>query len=93
MPPSVEKNPEVTLRYFAWVREKIGRSEEHLSLPDSLVTVSDVIAWLRTRGEEYDAAFQKPDAIRVAIDRTHVKADAPVAGAREIGFFPPVTGG
>lgn len=93
MPPSVEKNLEVTLRYFAWVRERTGRSEERVSLPASLVTVSDVIAWLRTRGEEYEAAFRKPDAIRVAIDRTHVKAEAPVAGAREIGFFPPVTGG
>ena len=84
---------EVTLRYFAWVREKIGRSEERLHLPRDLATPADVIAWLRTRGPEYDAAFQKPEAIRVALDHVHVKATAPLGAAREIGFFPPVTGG
>lgn len=93
MPSSADETREVTLRYFAWVRERTGRSEERASLPASLVTAADVIAWLRARGAEYEAAFQHPDAIRIALDRVHVKPDAPIAGVREIGFFPPVTGG
>ena len=49
--------------------------------------------WLSGRGEEYAYAFENPRVVRAAIDRTHVKAEAPIAGAREIAFFPPMTGG
>jgi molybdopterin synthase sulfur carrier subunit len=51
------------------------------------------MAWLAGRGEEYAHAFANPRVVRVAIDRTHVKSEAPIAGAREIAFFPPMTGG
>jgi sulfur-carrier protein len=88
---SIEMN--VTLRYFAWVREKAGRAEERVDLPPETATVGDVIAWLKTRGPEYAEAFAKSEVIRAAIDQAHVKHSAPVAGAREIAFFPPVTGG
>jgi sulfur-carrier protein len=83
----------VTLRYFAWVREKAGLAEERVALPAEVATVADVIGWLKTRGPEYAAAFERGEVIRAAIDQTHVKHTAPVAGAREIAFFPPVTGG
>lgn len=83
----------VKLLYFAWVREKAGRAEEIVELPSEARTVSDVIAWLKTRGPEFAAAFERGDVIRAAIDQSHVKHSAPVAGAREIAFFPPVTGG
>jgi molybdopterin synthase sulfur carrier subunit len=83
----------VTLRYFAWVREKAGLAEESVDLPPQTETVGDVIRWLKTRGPEYAAAFERDTVIRAAIDQTHVKHNAPVAGAREIAFFPPVTGG
>lgn len=83
----------VTLLYFAWVREKIGRAREEVELPATLKTVADLIAWLRARGPEYDNAFARPDVIRSAINQTHVKQSAPLTGAREIAFFPPVTGG
>ncbi|MBV8567440.1 MAG: molybdopterin converting factor subunit 1 [Methylobacteriaceae bacterium] len=79
--------------YFAWVRERIGRTEEALTPPNTVRTVSDLIAWLAGRGEEYAYAFENPRIIRTAIDRAHVKHDAPIAGAREIAFFPPMTGG
>ncbi len=79
--------------YFAWVRERIGRTEEEISPPDSVTTVGDLIGWLTGRGEEYAYAFEKPAVIRAAIDKAHVKHDAPIAGAREIAFFPPMTGG
>ena len=83
----------ITLRYFAWVREKAGLAEERVDLPPEAVTVGDVIRWLKTRGPEFAAAFERDAVIRAAIDQTHVKHSAPVAGARELAFFPPVTGG
>jgi molybdopterin synthase sulfur carrier subunit len=83
----------VTLRYFAWVRERIGKTDEVVELPAELRTVGDVVAWLSRRGEEYAHAFENPKVVRAAIDRTHVRPDAAVAGAREIAFFPPMTGG
>ncbi len=83
----------VTLRYFAWVRERIGKTEEVVDLPAGIRTIGDVVAWLAGRGEEYAYAFENPKVVRAAIDRAHVRADAVVAGAREIAFFPPMTGG
>ena len=81
------------LRYFAWVRERIGKPEEEVELPTGIATVADLVAWLSRRGEEYAHAFENPTVVRAAIDQAHVKADAPIAGAREIAFFPPMTGG
>ncbi|HXF53680.1 MAG TPA: molybdopterin converting factor subunit 1 [Hyphomicrobiaceae bacterium] len=83
----------VKLCYFAWVRERVGKGEEVVELPEGIGSVADLVAWLRSRGPEYAAAFQRADVIRAAIDRTHVKPTAAIAGAREIAFFPPVTGG
>lgn len=81
------------LVYFAWVRERIGRAEEEVSLPPDVRTVADLANWLRARGEEYAYAFENPAVVRAAIDRRHVRPDAAIAGAREIAFFPPMTGG
>ncbi|MCA3563319.1 MAG: molybdopterin converting factor subunit 1 [Methylocystis sp.] len=83
----------VKLVYFAWVRERVGKPEESVDLPASVTTIADLIVWLAGRGEEYAYAFENGPLIRAAIDRTHVKHDASVAGAREIAFFPPMTGG
>jgi len=83
----------VTLRYFAWVRERVGKTEEVVDLPAGIRTVADLVAWLAGRGEEYAHAFENPKVVRAAIDRAHVRADATVVGAREIAFFPPMTGG
>jgi sulfur-carrier protein len=79
--------------YFAWVRERIGKADEELAPPHSVATVAELIKWLTERGEEYAHAFENPKIIRAAIDRAHVRSDAPIAGAREIAFFPPMTGG
>ena len=81
------------LVYFAWVRERIGRSEEDAVLPAEVVTVADLLAWLKGRGDGYAAALQYPNAIRVAINQEHVSHREPIAGAREIALFPPMTGG
>ena len=81
------------IRYFAWVRERIGKPEEEIEPPAGIATVGDLVAWLARRGEEYAHAFENPKVIRAAIDRSHVRPDAAIAGAKEIAFFPPMTGG
>ncbi len=81
------------LVYFAWVRERIGLSDEEVKLPAGVVTVADLLYWLKARGGNYDAALQAPEIIRVAIDHEHSDHSEPVAGAREIALFPPMTGG
>jgi molybdopterin synthase sulfur carrier subunit len=83
----------VKLRYFAWVRERVGKPEEEVELPASVATIAELMKWLSGRGEEYAHAFEDPKVVRAAIDRAHVKGDAAIAGAREIAFFPPMTGG
>ena len=81
------------VKYFAWVRERIGIAEEMIEPPAGVRTVDDLIGWLSKRGETYAHAFEKPKVIRAAIDHTHVKPDTAISGAREIAFFPPMTGG
>ena len=83
----------VRLVYFAWVRERIGKPDETLDLPGDIRTVADLLAWLPTLGEGYEAALAVPKAIRVALDQEHVRHDEPIGGAREIALFPPMTGG
>jgi molybdopterin synthase sulfur carrier subunit len=81
------------VKYFAWVRERIGKAEETIEPPADVRTVSELIAWLSNQGEGYAYAFEKPKVIRTAIDHTHAQPDAIIGGAREIAFFPPMTGG
>jgi sulfur-carrier protein len=81
------------VKYFAWVRERIGKSEEMVEPPASVRTIEELMAWLARRGETYAHAFEQPKVIRAAIDHAHVRPDATIAGAHEIAFFPPMTGG
>ena len=79
--------------YFAWVKEKAGIAAEDIDPPKSVTTIAELIDWLKARGPEFANAFAKSEVIRAAIDRSHVRHDAKIVGAREIAFFPPVTGG
>jgi molybdopterin synthase sulfur carrier subunit len=81
------------LVYFAWVRERVGKTDEDVEVPESIGTVADLVRWLKGRGEEYGYAFENEGVVRAAIDHVHVKPEASIAGAREIAFFPPMTGG
>ena len=81
------------LVYFAWVRERVGRPEEVAEVPGHVATVGELVQWLKGRGEEYAYAFENEGVVRAAVDRVHAKPDAPLAGAREVAFFPPMTGG
>lgn len=83
----------VRLVYFAWVRERIGLPHEDVSVPGHVTSIAGLIAWQATRGEEYAHAFEAAASIRAAIDKMHVRHEALIAGAREIAFFPPMTGG
>ncbi|SCX35042.1 molybdopterin converting factor subunit 1 [Agrobacterium rosae] len=83
----------VHIVYFAWVRERMGKSEEDIDLPADVTTARQLITYLTTLGEEYEAAFEFPDVIRVAVNQEHIDHDESIVGAREIGIFPPMTGG
>jgi sulfur-carrier protein len=83
----------VNLLYFAWLRQKIGRSEEQLDLPDDVTTVGALASHLARRGGGYAQAFADTARLRAAVNREHVPFDAPVADGDEVAFFPPVTGG
>lgn len=79
--------------YFAWVRERIGKAEEEIDPPPAVATIADLAMWLAARGEGYAYAFEKPATIRAALDHVHARPEARIAGAREVAFFPPMTGG
>ena len=83
----------VNLVYFAWVRERMGMAEEMVELPPSVLTIADLALWLAGRDEAAALAFANPDVVRAAIDKHHVSPQTPLKGAREIAFFPPMTGG
>lgn len=79
--------------YFAWVRERIGVAEETVVPPAEVDTVAALIGWLAARSERHAAALGDPDRLRAARDEEFVPLHTPIAGAREIAIFPPVTGG
>ena len=81
----------MTLLYFAWVRQKIGKSEEQLALPAT--DVASLIAHLKTLGPNYADAFADLSRIRVAVNQRHAGLDVKVGPGDEVAFFPPVTGG
>jgi len=79
--------------YFAWVREKVGLSGEDVSPDIPVDTVTDLVEWLKTRGDNYARAFADPALVRVAVNQDYVDPDAAVGQNDEVAFFPPVTGG
>ncbi|OYW52298.1 MAG: molybdopterin converting factor subunit 1 [Rhodobacterales bacterium 32-66-7] len=81
----------IDVLYFAWLRERIGLPREQITT--QAATVADLVAELRRREERYAAAFADTSALRVALDQTLADFDAPLAGVREVAFFPPMTGG
>ncbi len=81
----------IDVLYFAWVRERIGVPRERLET--GAATVADLVEELRSREDRYAAAFADLSALRVALDQELASFDAPLAGVREVAFFPPMTGG
>jgi molybdopterin synthase sulfur carrier subunit len=83
----------VKILYFAWIKEKVGMDHEDVDLPDTVLTVLDLIHWLETRSDGFKDAFLEKVFIRAAIDDYHSDLDTAIKGAKEIAFFPPITGG
>jgi molybdopterin synthase sulfur carrier subunit len=81
------------IAYFAWVRERMGLAEEVVELPAEVADVGALVHWLGARDERGGLAFAEPHRIRAAVDGVMMGPDAPLAGAREVALFPPVTGG
>lgn len=81
----------IDVLYFAWVRERIGLPRERIET--SAATVAELVQELRAREPRYEAAFADLTALRVALDQELAGFDAPLAGVREVAFFPPMTGG
>jgi molybdopterin synthase sulfur carrier subunit len=81
----------IDVLYFAWVRERIGTGRERVET--EAATVAELVEELRAREERYALAFADTSALRVAVDQDLAEFDAPLAGAREVAFFPPMTGG
>ena len=86
-------NADVKILYFSWIRERIGLSDETIALPASVETVGQFLLWQRGRNDQFEAAFEFPDIIRVAVDQEHADHGDAIGSPREIAVFPPMTGG
>ena len=83
----------MTLLYFSWVRQKLGKGQEEFCLPEGCETVADLVCYLEKQSPAYADVFAQRDRLRTAVNQTHVPFDAPVGPDDEVAFFPPVTGG
>ena len=81
------------LLYFAWLRAKIGTSEEMVDLPADVTTVGNLLEWLKRRGPRFADALSDASVVRVAVNQNYVPWDHPVRPGDEVALFPPVTGG
>ena len=83
----------MNLIYFAYIRENIGKSSETIDLPDDVDTVSGLLGYLETKGDNYKKAFSESDLIRVAVNEEYVSLDRKISNSDDIAIFPPMTGG
>jgi molybdopterin synthase sulfur carrier subunit len=81
------------VRYFAWMKRTVGLADEEITPPHDVKTVGDLVAWLRARSKGHAEALAEGAAFGAAVDQRTATFDVPIAGAREVAFFPPFTGG
>ena len=81
------------IKYFSWIKEHIGKSEEQIELPDHIKNVNELISYLNEIDEKYNLIFEKKEIIKIAVNKTYSSFDTNVRNSDEIAFFPPVTGG
>ena len=81
------------IKYFSWIKEHIGKSEERIELPDHIKNVNELINYLNEIDVKYNLIFEKKELIKIAVNKTYSSFDTKVSNRDEIAFFPPVTGG
>ena len=83
----------LTVLYFAWLRERTGTSEEHVTPPADIATVGALIAWLSARSPGHASAFADRRTVRCAVNQLFADPATHIGPGDEVAFFPPVTGG
>ncbi len=81
------------VRYFAWIRQKVGVAEEEVSPPADVRTIQDLLDWLARTSPRHAEAFSEAKVFGAALDQAIMPLDTPIGAAREVAFFPPFTGG
>ena len=81
------------IKYFSWIKEHIGKSEEQITIPSDITNVDQLINYLNEKDTKYNLLFEKKELIKIAVNKTYSSFDAKVNNSDEIAFFPPVTGG
>ena len=81
------------IKYFSWIKEHVGKSEEQIELPDDINNVNELINYLNEIDKKYSLIFEKKELIKIAVNKTYSSFDTNISNNDEIAFFPPVTGG
>ena len=81
------------IKYFSWIKEHIGKSEEQITIPSYITNVDQLINYLNEKETKYNLLFEKKELIKIAVNKTYSSFDTKVSNSDEIAFFPPVTGG
>ena len=83
----------MVIKYFSWIKEHIGKSEEQITIPNDITNVDQLINYLNEKDTKYNLLFEKKELIKIAVNKTYSSFDTSVSNSDEIAFFPPVTGG
>ena len=83
----------MVVKYFSWIKEHIGKSEEQIDLPGYVTNINQLINYLKEIDEKYNIIFEKKELIKIAVNKTYSSFDDKISNSDEIAFFPPVTGG
>ena len=83
----------MVIKYFSWIKEHIGKSEEQITIPTDITNVDQLINYLNEKDIKYNLLFEKKELIKIAVNKTYSSFDTKVSNSDEIAFFPPVTGG
>ena len=81
------------IKYFSWIKEHVGKSEEQMELPDEINNINELINYLNEIDKKYSLIFEKKELIKIAVNKTYSSFDTNISNNDEIAFFPPVTGG
>ena len=83
----------MVIKYFSWIKEHLGKSEEQITIPSDITNVDQLINYLNEKETKYNLLFEKKELIKIAVNKTYSSFDTKVSNNDEIAFFPPVTGG